>query len=378
MPCENGALGSAHPLYDRTPPALPACDRGCHKSKHTALKFISGMTDKSSFVGLNVGGRIFLTSHSTLTRDSNSMLTRMFNETLPPSCQDKDGHYIIDRDGDTFKYILNYLRDGSCVFPVNYNTRAELLREADYYQVDSKVFLLSPQHFKTDSNFYPQQLAGLSRQLRRATNDLSSTSSSAAAALLVPDASSQKLMVLESLRSEAGIENIAAAERALLAVAYGTDDECVMAKAALAAKYQHMNSGVLNCSPFAEDTKVVAMEASHRVIALSLEATGDVSNYPLLEEDYAAHGAHCTGHEFAKFVWRYQQVLQHDMLLLDYHVTVEKGTQTFEERNCGVFWVTISLDVHPPSPKRKLIRSVWSQDDEVETYAHADGLDAAV
>jgi len=43
-------------------------------------------------------------------------------------------------------------------------------------------------------------------------------------------------------------------------------------------------------------------------------------------------------------------VLQHDMLLLDYHVTVEKGTQTFEERNCGVFWVTISLDVHPPSP----------------------------
>lgn len=196
----------------------------------------------------------------------------------------------------------------------------------------------------------------------------------------MPDASSQKLMVLECLRSEAGIENIAAAERALLAVAYGTDDECVMAKAALAAKYQHMNSGVLNCSPFADSTKVVAMEASQRVIALSLEATGDVSNYPLLEEDYAAHGAHCTGHEFAKFVWRYQQVLQHDMLLLDYHVTVEKGTQTFEEHNCGVFWVTISLDVHPPSPKRKHSRSVWSQDEEVEMHAHADGhdLDASV
>ncbi len=96
MPCENGALGSAHPLYDRTPPALPACDRGCHNSKHIAVKFIPGMTDKSSFEGLNVGGRIFLTSHSTLTRDSNSMLTRMFNETLPPSSQDKDGHYIIE------------------------------------------------------------------------------------------------------------------------------------------------------------------------------------------------------------------------------------------------------------------------------------------
>ncbi|KAL0019869.1 hypothetical protein WJX79_004739 [Trebouxia sp. C0005] len=354
-----GALSSAHsvhsPLCDRTPSTLPACDRGPHKSKHIAAEFISGMTDKSNFVGLNVGGRIFLTSHSTLTRDPNSMLARMFTETIPPSCQDKNGHYIIDRDGDTFKYILNYLRDGSCVFPVNYYTRAELLREADYYQ-----------------------LAGLSQQLRRTTTDLNSTSSSAAAALLVPDASSQKLMVLESLRSEAGIENIAAAERALLAVAYGTDDVCVMAKAALAAKYEHMNSRVLNCFPFAEDTKVVAMEASQRVIALSLEATGDVSNYPLLEEDYAAHGAHCTGHEFAKFVWRYQQVLQHDMLLLDYIVTVEKGMQTFEQRNCGVFWVTISLDVDPPSPKRKHSRPVWSQDDEFEMHAHADGLDAAV
>ena len=37
-------------------------------------------------------------------------------------------------------------------------------------------------------------------------------------------------MVLESLRSEAGIHNVAAAERALLAVAYGTDDDSVMAK----------------------------------------------------------------------------------------------------------------------------------------------------
>ncbi|DBB05399.1 TPA: BTB/POZ domain-containing protein kctd11 [Trebouxia sp. C0006] len=82
------------------------------------------------------------------------MLARMFNETLPPSCQDKDGHYIIGRDGDTFKYILNYLRDGSCVSPVNYYTRAELLREADYYQVVSKFFLLLPQQFETNDNLY--------------------------------------------------------------------------------------------------------------------------------------------------------------------------------------------------------------------------------
>ena len=185
------------------------------------------------------------------------------------------------------------------------------------------------------------QIQELSRQLRRNTNDLSSTTSSAAAALLVPDASSQKLMVLESLRSHAGIENIAAAERALLEVAFGTDDDSVMDRAALAAKFRNRNCGVLTCSPFNEDTDVMAMEANYRVIALSLAPTGDVTNYPLLEEDYIAHGAHCTGSDFARFVWKYQQVLQHDFALLDYTVMVEKGTQTFEERNSGVFWVTI-------------------------------------
>lgn len=212
------------------------------------------------------------------------------------------------------------------------------------------------------------QLAGLSRQLRSNTSDLSSTSSSAAAALLVPDASSQKLIVLESLRSEAGIHNVAAAERALLAVAYGTDDDSVMAKAAFAAKYQDKDCGVLSCSPFTETTKVVAMEATFRVIALSLEPTGDVGNYPFLEEDYMAQGAHCTGSDFAKFIWRYQQLLQHDFVLLDYHVTFEQGCATFEERNSGVFWITITTDVLPPSPKRKHRRSTVSVDDEIDLH----------
>ena len=200
------------------------------------------------------------------------------------------------------------------------------------------------------------QIAELSRQLRRNTNDLSSTTSSEAAALLVPDAPSQKLLVLESLRSQAGIRNIAAAERALLEVAFGTDDESVMDRAALAAKFRNMNCGVLTCSPFNEETKVMAMEANYRVIALSLAPTGDVTNYPLLEEDYLAHGAHCTGSDFARFVWKYQQVLQHDLSLLDYTVLVEKGTRTFEERNSGVFWVTILCpDTLPPSSNHKYV-----------------------
>lgn len=90
---------------------------------------------QSHLVGLNVGGRVFVTSRDTLTRDPDSMLACMLTEDLPAASQDKDGNFVIDRDGDTFKYLLNFLRDGSCVYPLDFHTRAELLREANYFQV---------------------------------------------------------------------------------------------------------------------------------------------------------------------------------------------------------------------------------------------------
>ena len=319
---------------------------------------------RERWIGLNVGGKVFVTSRDTLTRDPDSMLCCMLSQYdstqgLPAASKDKDGNLVIDRDGDTFKYILNFLRDGSCVYPLDVGTRAELLREANYFQVcvcqtQAQVFPISAAKYGLSSNGFWLQIAELSRQLRRNTSDLSSTTSSEAAALLVPDASSQKHMVLESLRSQAGTQNIAAAERALLDMAFGTDDESVMDRAALAANFRNSNCGVLTCSPFNEETKVLAMEANYRVIALSLAPTGDITNYPLLEEDYLAHGAHCTGSDFAQFVWKYQQVLQHDLSLLDYTVIIEKGTRTFEESNSGVFWVTILCpDSLPPSSNHK-------------------------
>ena len=84
---------------------------------------------------MNIGGRVYITSRQTLCKDTDSMLAHMFSDDMPPASRDKDGNFVIDRDGDTFKYILNYLRDGVCVLPLTHHTRAELLREADYYQV---------------------------------------------------------------------------------------------------------------------------------------------------------------------------------------------------------------------------------------------------
>ena len=84
------------------------------------------MTD---WLRLNVGGTMFETSRSTLTSDSDSILSRMFepNSNLPPATVTKDGVYLIDACPRGFQVVLNYLRYrklilGECrmedVFPV--------------------------------------------------------------------------------------------------------------------------------------------------------------------------------------------------------------------------------------------------------------------
>lgn len=54
------------------------------------------------------------------------------------------GRVFIDRDPEHFGLILNFLRDGVCVLPVNPEARRQVLQEADFYQVWSTQILLSP------------------------------------------------------------------------------------------------------------------------------------------------------------------------------------------------------------------------------------------
>ena len=61
-------------------------------------------------IPLNVGGYHFVTTLSTLTKDKDSMLAAMFSGRHELDT-DSEGRYFIDRDGEYFKEILNYLRD---------------------------------------------------------------------------------------------------------------------------------------------------------------------------------------------------------------------------------------------------------------------------
>ena len=114
-----------------------------HKEKDQLQKEM----EKYSYITLNIGGQVYATSVSTLTKDPQSKLAAMFSGDHSLN-KEEDGSYFIDRDGTHFRYILNYLRDGGfedgtqSLLPSDTDTRAELQREAGYYHLTGLVALL--------------------------------------------------------------------------------------------------------------------------------------------------------------------------------------------------------------------------------------------
>ena len=96
---------------------------------------------QDSKVKVDVGGHIYSTSVQTLKRDPDSMLAAMFSG-IHELKQEQDGSYFIDRDGDLFRYILNFLRDGHVdveTLPRDRSAVKSLLREAKYFKVGKLV-----------------------------------------------------------------------------------------------------------------------------------------------------------------------------------------------------------------------------------------------
>lgn len=102
------------------------------QQKKVVAQIIQGQSGR---VRVNVGGHFYDTSLATLTKDAHSMLSAMFSGRYG-LIQDADGSYFIDRDGTHFRYILNFLRDNTVIVPPNYLLHMELLKEADFYQLD--------------------------------------------------------------------------------------------------------------------------------------------------------------------------------------------------------------------------------------------------
>jgi len=111
-------------------------------------------TERGEVVRLNVGGVRYSTSIPTLIKIPNSFFSAMFGGSFPLQLQDE---VFIDRDGDLFKYILNYLRRGRVILPQDSILRQELIEEAQFYSLSDLVqalqgnLLVTPE-FNMDMN----------------------------------------------------------------------------------------------------------------------------------------------------------------------------------------------------------------------------------
>ena len=90
---------------------------------------MSALTGGTGAITVNVGGTVYMTTLATLTRVEGSMLG-----ALAEALSD-DEVLFIDRDGPSFRYVLNYLRDpfAKPLLPRDPAELDQLARETDFY-----------------------------------------------------------------------------------------------------------------------------------------------------------------------------------------------------------------------------------------------------
>ncbi|CAG8764213.1 5629_t:CDS:2 [Gigaspora margarita] len=97
--------------------------------------------DGEQRVILNVGGIKYETYRSTLAKYPETLLGTMFSSRNEALLHTTNGNeYFFDRNGDAFRYIMTFYRDGkiSCDKNLMVN-ESELATEIDYFQIPSYV-----------------------------------------------------------------------------------------------------------------------------------------------------------------------------------------------------------------------------------------------
>jgi hypothetical protein len=91
---------------------------------------------------LDVGGCVYTSTLDTLTKHGESRLAKLFNGSLPIVHDAKKNNYFIDRDGASFRHILNYLRTGKLIVPEHFDELDQLLEEARFFELDQMIKLI--------------------------------------------------------------------------------------------------------------------------------------------------------------------------------------------------------------------------------------------
>ncbi|CAF3665289.1 unnamed protein product [Adineta steineri] len=96
---------------------------------------------KGDWILLNVGGRHFLTTRSTLLKEESFLGRLCQSESDLKTDVDAKGGYLIDRDPNYFNVILNYLRHGKLILEANL-VEEGVLEEAEFYNIQTLIELV--------------------------------------------------------------------------------------------------------------------------------------------------------------------------------------------------------------------------------------------
>uniref|UniRef100_A0A915N924 Potassium channel tetramerisation-type BTB domain-containing protein n=1 Tax=Meloidogyne javanica TaxID=6303 RepID=A0A915N924_MELJA len=128
-------------------------------------------------IQLNVGGTCYLTTVETLKRDQCSLLAQLLTvdgmeANSKVAKRMSNGAVFIDRDGELFAYILDFLRSGKLLLPENFRELARLKEEVQFYQLEELMQQLIPYY-------------NLKYPTRTSSTNINNATNSAAAAVAV-------------------------------------------------------------------------------------------------------------------------------------------------------------------------------------------------
>ena len=121
----------------------------------------SSIMSSNQRIKLNVGGVYFETTVETLTKHSEDKLTYfkvLFSRQWKQEKDLNDGSIFIDRSGDLFWHILQYLRTGRLIIDGNDITlRQSVIIEAEFYKIDSIVNILKSNETKPQNSIIEEK-----------------------------------------------------------------------------------------------------------------------------------------------------------------------------------------------------------------------------
>jgi len=121
---------------------------------------------------LNVGGKLFTTSLSTLRSVGGTFFEKMFRKGANTTAS-ADGKYFIDRDPSTFGYVLDYLRSGDLLIKSDdKNLRMQVLDDAEYFKLPEELKNYLRWSSAEGIDLWFSEVDFINKQLKRVSKEL--------------------------------------------------------------------------------------------------------------------------------------------------------------------------------------------------------------